>query len=276
MLLLLVGLRVYKYHLFVEEGNYIFSRSTQEFIILLITIGLISAAGYLVNDILDVIVDEVNVPQKKLAFSNKILWSIYFVMNGLAVVLSLLISETLLTLFILITSIILLFLYSKVFQKLPLIGNLVVASLAGVLPVLYEDFDLIFIKKNGIINFSYQFTIYFYVFFGFVVSLFREVIKDIEDIEGDRKGGYKTLAVLLGENLIKPYLLFFMFLVLLVFLILIIPNLILSFSFSHLMMVLGVCFYIVSMIYAYKIDFSKSSLFLKLTLFSGVLILFIL
>lgn len=278
MLLLLAGLKVYKYHLFVKENNFVFIRTTQEFIILLLTVGLISAAGYLVNDIVDIDVDKVNKPQKKLAFSKKVLWFIYFLMNGFALVLASLNSHSIVTFVILISSMILLFFYSKVFQKLPLIGNLVVAFLAGILPILYHNFDSILISSHGSVSLgiSYQTTLLSYVFLGFFVTLFREIIKDIEDIKGDIKGGYKTLVILLGTNTLISYLLFFMLFVLATFLFLIIPNLMTLFFLDQLLIALGIIFYVFSMSSVYNHNFTKASLFLKLTLFTGVLILFIL
>lgn len=276
MLLLLVGFRVYEFHLFVESGNYIFSRSTLEFIYLLITVGLISAAGYLVNDIVDVEVDKINKPNKKLAFSKNVLWGIYVLMNSLAIGLSMiLINELGLTFIILISAIILLLLYSILFQKLPLIGNLVVSSLAGVLPVLYHDFDTILITghANVSLGISYQYIIISYMTFGFIISLFRELIKDIEDIKGDKKGGYKTLAVIVGVDVLKRYLMAFMFLFSLVLGVIVMMS---NFSFDLILFLSVLFFYILSMIKVYKNDFTKASLFLKLTLFSGVLILFVL
>ena len=81
MLLLLVGLKVFNYHSFVQGGNYVFLRSTTAFIFFLMTVGLISIAGYLVNDIVDVEVDKINRPNKRLAFSKNILWGIYIFLN---------------------------------------------------------------------------------------------------------------------------------------------------------------------------------------------------
>jgi len=42
-----------------------------------------------------------------------------------------------------------------------------------------------------------------YASFAFIISLIREVIKDMEDMEGDRKYGCRTMPILWGVNASK-------------------------------------------------------------------------
>jgi 4-hydroxybenzoate polyprenyltransferase len=44
-----------------------------------------------------------------------------------------------------------------------------------------------------------------YASFAFVISLIREVVKDMEDIEGDRRYGCKTLPIVWGVNAAKLF-----------------------------------------------------------------------
>jgi 4-hydroxybenzoate polyprenyltransferase len=39
-----------------------------------------------------------------------------------------------------------------------------------------------------------------YALFAFVINFIREIVKDLEDIEGDRNQGMNTLAIVLGTN----------------------------------------------------------------------------
>ena len=48
-------------------------------------------------------------------------------------------------------------------------------------------------------------TSIFLGFFAFVMTTAREIIKDIEDVEGDRKDGARTLPILIGKK--KPAIL---------------------------------------------------------------------
>ncbi len=224
MLLLLAGLRFYFWKHFVKLEVYSFERSSTDFLYLLLTIGLISVGGYLVNDLFDIEVDKVNKPEKKLPFSKPVLWLIYIGVNVLAIIIVLLISENSLTEIILLGTIILLFLYSFAFQKLPLIGNILVAVLAGVLPVLYLVFDSITVDfSNAVmlsdygVNLNLQLTsvIFLYFSIGFGITLLREFVKDIEDLKGDKLSNYKTLPVLASIRMSK--ILFYIFSVLFIF-----------------------------------------------------------
>lgn len=284
MLLLLVGFRFYRFNLSIEHKSYFFSRTNFDFFIFLLIVGLISAAGYLINDIVDVEVDKVNRPNKVLVYSRKASWGIYITMNVVAICLSILVAESVLTFVFFMASIVFLYWYSILFQKLPIIGNIVVASLTAIIPFLYLEFDVIIYKPNYFIKVPYYFSI-----IGFFVTLFREIVKDVEDINGDEQCGYKTLPVLIGTNLTRNLLLVFMWLLIVV------PSLlvwlILPFSTDYFSFLFGVIFslisnefiffiilltYILSLFFVHKKKYRKASLFLKLTLFSGVLILFVL
>jgi 4-hydroxybenzoate polyprenyltransferase len=278
MLFLLIGLRFYFWKHFVSLDIYSFERSNTSFFLLLLAVGLISVGGYLVNDLFDVDVDKVNKPEKELAYSKSILWIIYFVVNIVAVVTTFIIAENTLAILILCSSIILLFLYSYFFQKLPLIGNLVVAILAGFLPILYFSFDSLIFKKEAHFSLpfltSYLITTYFLI--GFGISLLREFVKDIEDIEGDKKSNYKTFPVLVGIK--RSKILFYFFSILFI-----IGTLLIDFYSEVSFLITNYIFYLptftlllISIYQVYQSNFSKSSLFLKGALFSGVLILFIL
>ncbi|MCT4581538.1 MAG: UbiA family prenyltransferase [Flavobacteriales bacterium] len=284
MLLLLVGLRFYRFNLSVAYKSYFFSRSDVEFLILLVIVGLISAAGYLVNDIIDVDVDKVNRPNKSLAYSKKTSWIIYTAMNVSAICLSILVVESVVTFVFLMAAIVFLYWYSILFQKQPLIGNIVVASLTAIIPFLYIEFDAIVEKPYYFIEVPYFLSV-----IGFFITLFREVVKDIEDLKGDRECGYKTLPVLIGENTTRNLLIvlmcsFILLPTLLVWSILpfsidyfsFLFGLILTLFSNEFILFIVFLIYILSLYFVFKKQYSKASLFLKLTLFSGVLILFIL
>ena len=276
MLFLLIGLRFYFWkHIAIQE-NYSFVRSNADFLLLLLIVGLISAAGYLVNDIFDVKVDKVNKPEKELAYSNPILWAIYLGMNSIAIIVSFILAENGLTQFILLGTIILLFLYSLLFQKLPLIGNLTVSLLASILPVLYLSFD-VEIKIHAYNHPSILFIniILFYSLLGFGITFLREVVKDIEDIKGDERSNYKTFPVLVGIK--GSQVLFYLLAGLFTLVLFYFDEGLSYFLFDNIYYYLPIFVFLVLAVYQVSIaNFLKASLFLKLTLFSGVLILFIL
>ncbi|MEL6123450.1 MAG: UbiA family prenyltransferase, partial [Bacteroidota bacterium] len=96
----------------------------------------------------------------------------------------------------------LLFGYNRWFQRLPLIGNAVVAGLCAFvisLPFLVETTSLVQLLEVDAVAFAMvrRITIGF-VLFSFLANLIREIIKDIEDEAGDRLEGYRTLPIAIG------------------------------------------------------------------------------
>ena len=87
---------------------------------------------------------------------------------------------------IVITSIILLFIYSATLKKLPLIGNITVAFLTG-LAFIYGGFA----SGNPV-------AAIVPAVFAFLINLIREIVKDIQDIEGDTKAGVITFPIKFG------------------------------------------------------------------------------
>jgi 4-hydroxybenzoate polyprenyltransferase len=99
----------------------------------------------------------------------------------------------------------LLFLYSVSLKKKLLSGNILISLLTAwtVLVVTWCEARFFF---NAGFNVSriLRITI-MYAGFAFVTSLIREAIKDMEDVEGDRKFGCKTMPIIWGINASKIY-----------------------------------------------------------------------
>ena len=91
---------------------------------------------------------------------------------------------------------VILYLYAYKLKATPLIGNLTVGFMTG--------FGFVF-GGFTINNPSIVTTSIFLGFFAFVMTTAREIVKDIEDIEGDKADGARTLPILIGEK--KPAIL---------------------------------------------------------------------
>ncbi|WP_457752578.1 UbiA family prenyltransferase, partial [Thermococcus sp.] len=79
-----------------------------------------------------------------------------------------------------------LFIYAWKLKPLPIIGNIMVASLTGATPL----YGAIAVGKIGLAGYL--------ALCAFLVNLAREIMKDIEDIEGDKAKGAKTLPIVWG------------------------------------------------------------------------------
>jgi len=81
-------------------------------------------------------------------------------------------------------------LYNLRLKRLPLVGNMAIAMSMAV-PFIYAP--LAAGREVGVVN-------AFAALFAFLIGTAREIVKDVEDVEGDRKAGMKTLPVVLGEK----------------------------------------------------------------------------
>lgn len=168
----------------------------QLFILTLSTV-CIAAAGYIINDYFDVKIDIINKPERVVIGRYlKRRWAItlHQVLNVVGCLLGLLLSRWVFVVDVLSVS--LLWFYSANLKRQPFIGNLVVAFLTAlsliVLAVYYRQrVDLLMV----------------YASFSFIVTLVREIIKDMEDVRGDARYGCRTLPIIWGLRRTK-YLLY--------------------------------------------------------------------
>jgi 4-hydroxybenzoate polyprenyltransferase len=110
---------------------------------------------------------------------------------------------------------ILLWWYSPVFKKRAFIGNLVVALCTACVPVWAAIYDLHELRESysdmlvdPIIYFERMWSWVFLLSgFAFILTLVREAVKDIEDLEGDIEGNYHTLPIARGVPFTRRYIL---------------------------------------------------------------------
>jgi len=170
---------------------------------------LIAAAGYIINDYFDLDIDQVNKPENIIV--QKIIkrrWAIFWHMGlSFAGVLITFIVSWRIGNWVIgpanLASVFLLLFYSTTFKKKFLIGNIIISLLTSwVVFVLYiSELDLITFTKEIIYQLAMTKIFKLAVLYGgfaFVISLIREVIKDMEDIKGDEKFGCRTMPVVWG------------------------------------------------------------------------------
>ena len=157
----------------------------------------IAAAGYIINDYFDVKIDIINKPERVVIgryLKRRWAMTAHQALNIIGCLLGLTLSRWVFAVDVLSVS--LLWFYSANLKRQPFIGNLVVAFLTAlsliVMAVYYrQNVDLLVV----------------YAAFAFVVTVVREVIKDMEDIRGDARYGCRTLPIVWGIRRTK-YLLF--------------------------------------------------------------------
>jgi 4-hydroxybenzoate polyprenyltransferase len=195
-------------------------KSEQSLLFLLVTASvLIAAAGYIINDYFDIQIDAINKPERVVI--NKIIkrrWAIiwHWLLSGIGVVISFYVSYKikLWPIFIVnVFCVLLLWFYSTTFKKKLLIGNLIIAVLtAWVILEIYIFVSADFFSFSNFANADVAFNIrklfkfaMLYTGFSFLSTLIREVVKDLEDMEGDRKYDCNTMPIAWGVPASKVF-----------------------------------------------------------------------
>jgi 4-hydroxybenzoate polyprenyltransferase len=151
---------------------------------------MVMTAGYWVNDLYDYRIDLINKPERTLIpakISAKKVWTAWFVFWGIVILAGLFFPFRIQL--ILQATWLMLFLYARVFKRKPVIGNLVVATLAAALVLISSAW-----------LYSLSFTVLCLAVFSFEVTLLREITKDVEDLRGDMRYQLSTLPILIGMN----------------------------------------------------------------------------
>ena len=176
----------------------------ENFVILLIVTILIAASGYIVNDIYDYNLDQINKPEKVVLgkfLKSRDAIKIYMLFNSLAIMLSFFLcikikQEIYILVFLLI--IYCLWLYSKKLKKYKIIGNILIAFFIS-LSILNVP---LFSYKNILSDDRFFVFLIISIFsvLAFLINVKREIIKDIEDIEGDKIHKVKSLPIIFGTK----------------------------------------------------------------------------
>lgn len=181
--------------------------------VLLIVLGtvLIAAGGYLQNDMNDIATDAVNKPGKNkigeaisVKQAGRISMGLFVVGLLLGLAADLRIGSKPVAVNTMLISVVLLFLYNRYLQRKPFIGNLVTALLAALTLVILGMVETFNIPEFNPVNsqaIKYMWAgLGGYAAFAFMTNLIREVVKDIQDMQGDRIQHYKTLPIVLREK----------------------------------------------------------------------------
>ena len=157
---------------------------------------LITAAGNSINDIIDIDIDRINRPNRPLP-SQKITlkqaWILFVMLVTTSLVLSLFLNQF--AFLIVLLSNVLLILYSLTIKKVTLFGNIVISFLTA--------YAFIF---GGIVVENVKGALIPAVF-AFLINLIREMIKDMEDVKGDKLAGLNTFPIKFGSTASKYFVL---------------------------------------------------------------------
>ncbi|RCL86029.1 hypothetical protein DBW61_03420, partial [bacterium] len=176
---------------------------------IILVILLLGSFANVINDILDAKIDNENNLDRPIAtglISKKyaILYSSILLLSAICIIFYY--NFNILTKFlILFLNLPLILLYTPFFKKIPLVGNLIVSIILS----------MVFIVTCTYLK-SSIFLILPIVILAFLMMIIREIVKDIADIEGDKKFGVNTLPVKYGIEKSFNVIVFFSFLLIII------------------------------------------------------------
>ena len=162
-----------------------------ESVLIILTCCLTAAGGYIINDLFDVETDHINRPNKRILkrdISHKAAIVYYIILTALGQICGYYAG---LGIGLFASAIaVLLYFYSSDLKAMGLPGNSLIAFMSG---------SVIYIASRGIHEIH---TAYFaeYAFLAFLLTMARELVKDAEDIEGDKEQGCETFPILHGTR----------------------------------------------------------------------------
>ncbi|HNV96391.1 MAG TPA: geranylgeranylglycerol-phosphate geranylgeranyltransferase [Bacteroidales bacterium] len=198
---------------FLQSINYDLQLDELHFLLLVLATASIAAAGYAINDYFDIRSDIMNHPESVVVgtkIPRRSALTINNLFNFIGVALGFYISyyihlTKLGLLFLVISG--LLWFYSSYFKKMLLWGNIIVATFAALVPLLPVLFEIPLLneivgpKRPPVEAKTISIIFFFalgYSYFAFMLTLMREIIKDMEDVQGDMELNRNTLPLVIG------------------------------------------------------------------------------
>jgi 4-hydroxybenzoate polyprenyltransferase len=182
----------------------------------------------------------------------------------------------------------LLWFYSTNYKRQFLVGNLSVAFLTGLVPlmvVLFEipllnkEYGQVMLKNEASFNYMVAWVGGF-SFFAFLTTLIREMIKDAEDFEGDMAYGMRTLPIILGTVWTKVVIIFLTVVTLLMLVYLLVKHILfsvepadyISLGYFLLFLLVPLLVLIAQILFAKdKTGYKKASTLIKVVMLTGIL-----
>ena len=184
--------------------------------LLIVSVVGIAAGGYVINDYFDVKIDRINRPDNLVVtriISRDAAMNLFYGLTAVGVIAGTVVawwahSWTLLFTYVVIPG--LLWFYSASYKRMFLVGNIVVAFASAIVPLLVAIANADYLHhlyQNALAYSPIVGELYVWIggfaAFAFLLTWVREIVKDIEDIEGDREMECRTLPIVWGDKVAK-------------------------------------------------------------------------
>ncbi|CAM3977028.1 geranylgeranylglycerol-phosphate geranylgeranyltransferase [Flavobacterium cucumis] len=196
---------VFRY-LFLAQSYVDLALTDFNYILLVIATVFIAAGGYVINNIMDQETDAIAKPQNRVVgvtISETVAYNWYIGLTIVGVGIGFYLSNVIYkpsfaSMFILVAT--LLYIYATSFKQIPVVGNVVVALLLSSSILIIGLFDILpAVDVDNRFRMKEAFDIIIhYALFSFLINWIREIVKDLEDMDGDYQSGINTLPIAIG------------------------------------------------------------------------------
>ncbi|MCK9423897.1 MAG: geranylgeranylglycerol-phosphate geranylgeranyltransferase [Bacteroidales bacterium] len=201
---------------FIYSGSPFAISTFTDFSLLVLVTVLIATGGYVINDYFDIKIDLINRPDKLAV--NRIISprgtiKLHMILNTIAILIGFYLAYRVRSfsfgiIFPFISG--LLWIYSAKYKRVLIWGNIIVAVLSAFVILIVWLFEFFWSRTNPdffvtiIPDLQWVTRVFLaYSLFAFLVSFFREIIKDMEDWGGDEPNDCRTLPVVTGLRFSK-------------------------------------------------------------------------
>jgi 4-hydroxybenzoate polyprenyltransferase len=282
-LLMLAFMQLIFRYVFFKFQNIPLALADWQYGLLVLSTILIAAGGYVINNIFDQNTDTINKPNNVIVgktISETNAYNLYIGLTVTGVAIGFYLSNVIVkpgfaSIFILIAAT--LYLYATSLKQMMIIGNVIVALLLSFSVIIIGIFDLFpTIHEGNQQQLGVVFSILLdYALFTFFLNFMREIVKDLEDVDGDYNQGMNTLPIAIGKSRTAKIVFGLSFIPIL-FMVYYINKYLLELVFTTvylLLFVVGPLFYFTVKIWTAKSkkEFHALSLLLKWILLFGIL-----
>ncbi|WP_452597297.1 geranylgeranylglycerol-phosphate geranylgeranyltransferase [Pontimicrobium sp. MEBiC01747] len=182
--------------------------SSINFTLLILSTLCIAAGGYIINDIYDVETDTINKPNLVIIgkhISESKANTLYMALTFIGVIIGFYLANGIgrpkfFGFFVIIAA--LLYVYSTSLKQIAVVGNIIVSFLVASSILIVGIFELLpaINEQNQNLQSTMFEVLADFGIFAFLLNFIREIVKDIQDVDGDYKSGMQTLPIILGKS----------------------------------------------------------------------------
>ena len=207
-LLILALMQLLFRYVFFKLQNIPSALADWQYSLLVLSTILIAAGGYVINNVFDQNTDLINKPNHVIVgktISETNAYNLYLALTASGVAIGFYLSNVIekpgfASIFILVAAT--LYLYATSLKQMLVIGNIIIALLLSFSVVIIGIFDLFpTIHEGNQQQMGVVFSILLdYALFTFFLNFMREIVKDLEDVDGDYNEGMNTLPIVIGKS----------------------------------------------------------------------------